>query len=127
VGGQGNSLDRDLNYKTENDINCIAKHSTHTNVGFVGLLERHDRPHMNKWVRSVNMRLERVLWDMHKTHIGLIDVSSLNIYDHTRHVLHLNLRGKGKLVQLIANVIRCKPDTGKIPVINGVNSRPFLG
>jgi hypothetical protein len=81
---------------------------------------------MNNWVRSVNMRLERALWDMDKTHIALIDVSSLNIYDHTRHGLHRNSRGKGKLVQLIANEIRCKPDTGKIPVITGVNSRPFL-
>jgi hypothetical protein len=127
VGGPGNSLDRDLNYKIENDINSIAKNSTHTNVGFVGLLERHDRPHMNKWVRSVNIRLERALWDIDKTHIGLIDVSSLNRYDHTRQGLHLNLRGKVKLVQIIANEITCKPDTGKIPVITGVNSRPFLG
>jgi hypothetical protein len=47
VGGPGNSLDRDLNYKTENEINSIAKNSTHTSVGFVGLLEHHDRPHMN--------------------------------------------------------------------------------
>jgi hypothetical protein len=54
------------------------------------------------------MRLEHALWDMDKTHIGLIDVSSLNRYDHTRHGLHLNLRGKGKIVQLIANEIRCK-------------------
>jgi hypothetical protein len=61
VGGPGNSLGRDLNYKIENDINSIAKNSTHTNVGFVGLLERHERPHMNNWVRSVNMRLERAL------------------------------------------------------------------
>jgi hypothetical protein len=49
-------------------LNSIAKNNTHTNVGFVGLLERHDRPHMNKWMRSVNMRLECALWDMEKTH-----------------------------------------------------------
>jgi hypothetical protein len=56
-----------------------------------------------------------------------MDVSSLNRNDHTRHGLHLNSRGKEKLVQLIANEIRCKLDTGKIPVITGVRARPFLG
>jgi hypothetical protein len=44
VEGPGNSL----NYKIENDINSIAKNSTHTNVVFVGLLEGHDRPHMHQ-------------------------------------------------------------------------------
>jgi hypothetical protein len=125
VGGPGNSLDRDLNYKIESDIDDIAKNSKHTNVGFVGLLERHDRPHMSRWVRSVNVRLERALWNGDRSHIGLIDVSSLNRYDHTRHGLHLSLRGKRKLVQLIANEIGCKSDGGKIPIITGV--RPFLG
>jgi hypothetical protein len=75
----------------------------------------------------VNIRFERALWDMDKTHIRLIDVSSLDRYDHTRHGLHVSLRGKGKLLQLIAKEIRCKPVTGKIPVITGVNSRSFLG
>jgi hypothetical protein len=37
VGGPGNSLGRDLNYKTENDMDNIANNSIHTNVGFVGL------------------------------------------------------------------------------------------
>jgi hypothetical protein len=54
-------------------------------------------------------------------------VSPFNRDDHTRHGLHLNKRGKEKLVQLIANEIRCKTDTGKIHVITGVRARPFLG
>jgi hypothetical protein len=127
VGGPGNSLDRDLNYKTENDMDNIAKNSIHTNAGFVGLLDHHDRPHMSKWVRSANMRLERALWSADRTHIGLIDVSSLNRKDHIRHGLHLNSREKEKPVQLFANEIRCKLDTSKIPVITGVRARPFLG
>ncbi|KDR16343.1 hypothetical protein L798_10058 [Zootermopsis nevadensis] len=78
VGGPGNSLDRDLNYKIENDMDNIARNSLHTNVGFVGLLECHDRPHMSKWMKSANVRLESVLWYADRSHIGLIDVSSLN-------------------------------------------------
>jgi hypothetical protein len=37
VGGSGNSLDSDLNYRNENDIDNITKNSTPTNIGFVGL------------------------------------------------------------------------------------------
>jgi hypothetical protein len=126
VGGPGNSLDRDLNDKIENDMDNIAKNSTHTNVGFVGLLDCHDRPHVSKWVRSANMRLEHALWSADRSHIGLIDVSSLNKNDHTRHGLHSNSRGKEKIEQLISNEIMCKPDTGKIPVITGLRARPFF-
>jgi hypothetical protein len=46
-------------------------------------------------------------------------------YDHTRHGLHLNPRGEGKLVQLIADRIRYEPNTGKIPVIICERSRHF--
>jgi hypothetical protein len=127
VGGPGNSLDGDLNYKIEHDEDNIAKKSIHTSVGFVGLLEHHDWPRMSKWVRNANMILEHALWSADRLHIGLIDVSSLNRNDHTRHGLHLNSGGKEKLVQLIANEIRCNPDTGKISVITGVRCRPFFG
>jgi hypothetical protein len=74
VGGPGNSLDRDLNDKIENSMDNIAENSNHTNVGFVGLFDRHDRPHMSKWVRSANMRLEHVLWSADRSRIGVIDV-----------------------------------------------------
>jgi hypothetical protein len=126
VGAPGNRLDRDLNYQVKEDLDNIVKTSRHTNVGFVGLLEQRDWPHMNMWVMSVNMRLEHTLWTPNRLHIQLIDVS-LDRYDYIRHGLHLNHRGKRKLVQLIADRIRCKPDTGKIPVIIGARSRPLFG
>jgi hypothetical protein len=81
---------------------------------------------MSRWVRGVNMVLEHALWTADRSHIGLIDVSSINTYDHTRHGLDLNSRGKEKLVHLIADSIRCGPETGRIPVISGVIYRPFL-
>jgi len=71
---------------------------------------------MSKWVRSSNVTLEHVLCNVDNSHIGLIDVSSLNRYDHTRHGLHLNSKGKEKL---IVTEFRCKLDTGKMPVITG--------
>jgi hypothetical protein len=61
VGEPGNSLDRDLNCKIENDMDNTAKNSIHTNVGFIGLLDHHDRPHISKWVGNANMKLERAL------------------------------------------------------------------
>jgi hypothetical protein len=69
---------------------------------------------------------ECVLWSADRSHFGSTDVSSLNRNHHTRHGLHLNSRGKEKLVQLIVNEIRCKPDTGQIPVITGVRARPLF-
>jgi hypothetical protein len=82
---------------------------------------------MSRWVRGVNMELERALWTADKLHIGLIDVASINRYDHTRHGLHLNSKGKEKLVHLTADRIRCGPETGRIPVISGVGQRNFYG
>jgi len=63
--------------------------------------------------------LEHVLCNVDNSHFALIDVSSLNRYDHARHGLHLNSKGKEKLVHLTANKFRCKLDTGKMPVITG--------
>jgi hypothetical protein len=38
----------------------------------------------------------------------------------------VNSSSKSKFVQHIADKIRCKPDTGKISVVVGARSRPFL-
>jgi hypothetical protein len=111
VAEPGNSLDGDLNHRIEIDIDNIAKNSIHTNIGFVSLPEHHDRPHMSKRVRNANVRLECALWSADKPHIRLIDVSSLNRYDHTRHGLHLNSKDKEKFVQLLAIEFRCKLDS----------------
>jgi hypothetical protein len=44
VGGAGNSLDTNYQYSIENDLNFIAERTSNTNVGVVGLFERHDEP-----------------------------------------------------------------------------------
>jgi hypothetical protein len=45
-------------------------------------------------------------------------------YVHTIHGLHVNPRGKRKLVHLTADRIRNKKDTGKVHVITGARQRP---
>jgi hypothetical protein len=53
VGGPGKSLDRNYNYCIEKDINYIAERTTNTQVEFVNLFQRHDKPWMNGRVRSL--------------------------------------------------------------------------
>ena len=89
---------------------------------FVGLLWRHDKPWINRWVRDVNLRLERLLVGIGRTHIDGIDVSSIMRNEHTVHGLHLNPRGKDKLMRLIAESFKGR----HIPVVMGVQN-PFLG
>jgi hypothetical protein len=122
VGGLGNSLDRNLNYQIENDISDIAQKTSSTNVKFVGLLWRHDKPWIDRWVREVNLRLECSLVAVGRTHIDVVDVSSISRWEHTVHSLHLNPRGKDKLTRLIAESIKGR----HIPVVTGVQ-KPFLG
>jgi hypothetical protein len=60
------------------------------------------------------MRLEHTLYGADKSHIEFIDVSSLNRHKYTRHMLLVSAGGKGKLVQLIADKVKCRTEPGKI-------------
>lgn len=42
-------------------------------------------------------------------------------------MLLVNARDEGKLVQIIANKVKCRPEFGTIPVVVGAGSKPFLG
>jgi hypothetical protein len=97
VGGPGNSLDRNLNYQIQKDISDIAQKTSSTNVKFDGLLWRHDKPWINRWVRGVDLQLEHSLVEVDRTHTDVVDVSSITRRKHTVHGLHLNPRGKDKL------------------------------
>jgi hypothetical protein len=55
VGGAGNSLDVNQAYSIDKDLSSIAERTSNTNVGFVNLLRRYDKPWMNGRVRSVNL------------------------------------------------------------------------
>lgn len=128
VGGPGNSIDRDSEYSIESDLVKIASTTKHTSVGFVSVLRRHDQPHLNSSVGRVNLELEWLLRSDIGSHIGLIPVDAIGRWDYTRHGLHLNRKGKGKLSGLIAGNLRGGTDTsGKIPVVTGVSGMPFLG
>jgi hypothetical protein len=44
VGGAGNSLDVNQDYSIDKNLNFIAERTSNTNVGFVNLLSRYDKP-----------------------------------------------------------------------------------
>jgi hypothetical protein len=69
-------LDRNLSYQIEIDICDIAQKISSTSVKFVGLLWRHEKPWINRWVREVNLWLERSLVKVGRTHIDVVDISS---------------------------------------------------
>jgi hypothetical protein len=101
VRGPENSLKR--NYRSiENDFNFIAERTSNTSVDFVNLFEKHDKPWMNGRVRSMNLQFDRALLRRDMSHITVTDTSLFVMEDYTMHGLHLNSRGKKRLMQLIA-------------------------
>lgn len=106
VGGVGNSIDRDQGYSIECDLVKIASATTHTNVGLVPAFVRHDQPQLNRSVRRVNMELDQLRRAATLSDIGLVPVEAIDRGDFTRHGLHLNRKGKGKLAGLLAKSIR---------------------
>jgi hypothetical protein len=104
MGGPGKSLGRNYHYSVEKDINFIAGKTSNTNVGFVGLLRRHDKPWMDRKVRSMNARLEWTLMGRGASHIGVIDTNCIVREEYMTHGLHLNSRGKRKLKFLLPGV-----------------------
>jgi hypothetical protein len=54
-GEMGNSLVINQNCSIDKDLSFIAERTSNTNVLFVNLLRRYDKPWMNRKVRSVNL------------------------------------------------------------------------
>jgi len=73
VGRAGKSLNINQDYSTDKDINFIAERTSNTNVGFVNLLRRYDKPWMNRRIRSVNLQLDRALIRCDMSHINVTD------------------------------------------------------
>jgi hypothetical protein len=103
VGGPGNSLDRNYKYSIEKDINFIVERTANTNMGFVSLFHRHEKPWMNKRIGSINLQLCRALMGCDMSHISVIDASSFVREDFMRHSLHLNSGGKKRHKQFSCN------------------------
>jgi hypothetical protein len=101
VGGTGDSLDIPYYYLVEQVINFTAERTVFANVGYVNLLKMRDKPWMNGRVRRVNLRRDWALTEHDMTHIGITDATFVR-YDYTTHGLHLNSRGRRKLMHLIA-------------------------
>ena len=129
VGGPENSLERNYHYSIEKDLNFIARRADHTNVRFVNLLRRHNEPWINRKVRSVNLRLDWALLGHGMSHLSVIDTTTIGIEEYITHGLHLNSRGKRKLMHLIADKLDGGHVSGvsSIPVIMRARTAPFLG
>jgi len=128
VRGPENSLERNYHYSIEKDLNIIARRADHT-VRFVNLLRRHDESWMNRKVRSVNLRLNRALLGHGMSHLSVIDTTTIGREEYMTHGLHLNLRGKRKLMLLITDKLDGGHVSGvsSIPVIIHARAAPFLG
>ena len=100
VGVSGNSLERNY-YSIEKDLNFIAR-TEHT-VRFVNFLRRHDEPWMKRKVGSLNLRLDRALLEHGTSQLNVNDTTTIGREEYTTHGLHLNSRGKSKLMLLIPN------------------------
>lgn len=126
IGGGGNSIDRDPSYSIEADLDSISENSKHTNVNFVELFHRYDKPSLRSMVKAVNDKL----WNFSGKHVNfnIVSVNSLRREEFTRHGLHLNSRGKKTLAELVAEELRLNLSNCNrpIPVIVGDSSR-FLG
>ncbi|KAJ4425506.1 hypothetical protein ANN_27700 [Periplaneta americana] len=125
VGGPGNSLDRDVSYSVEKDLENTSKDSSHTNVEVVEIFDRYDKPWLHRRVRSMNARLGRALIRPNASHIGVIEVCSIKRDYYTSHGLHLNSKGKKKVSHLIANRIKVVMDVIKVePEIDPLRLEP---
>ena len=127
VGGPRNSLDRNYHYSIERTSTSMQR-SNNTNVRYVHLFWRHDKPWINRKVWNVNIRLDRTLWKCGKSHICVIKTTSFQRGDFTTHGLHLNSRGKKQLTLLTAKSLGDKnvSGTSNIPVITSARASPFL-
>jgi hypothetical protein len=127
VRGPGNSLERIYHYSIENDFNFIAERTSNTGVGFVNFFGRHEKLWMNGSVRSMNLWLDPTLMKHDMTHIDVTDTSSIAREDYTMHSLHLNSRGKKRLLQISTERVVGGHTSGiSIPVITHARSSLFL-
>jgi hypothetical protein len=72
-------------------------------------------------VKSVNMRVEHLLWitGRYHTELLMLDVIAFNSNDCTTLELHHNLESKGKLALRSVVKGRCKRHSGNMPNITG--------
>ena len=100
--------------------------SNSTNIRFLNLDWKHNKPWIKRKLSNVNLRFDRVLLGRGKSHIHVTDNISFQIEFKT-HGLQLNSRGK-KLTLLIAKSLGENNVSGisSIPVITSERSSPFF-
>jgi hypothetical protein len=128
VGGPGNSLDSNYHCSIEEDLNFIAKWTSHTNVRPVNLFRRHNKLWMNRKVRSVNVQLDQALLVHGVSHFDVINTTTIMREEYKNHGVHLNWQGKRRLTLLIAGKQSDDHVSGisSIPVITHARASSFL-
>jgi hypothetical protein len=76
VAGPRNSLERNYYYFIGKDLKFIAERAKNANVGSVNLFMRHNKPWMNRKVRSANLWLDQALMGYYMFQTGVIDTAS---------------------------------------------------
>jgi hypothetical protein len=65
-----------LNYNFNINNNLIVERSNNTSVRYVSLFWKHERPWINRKVRSENLGLDRSLFVCAKSHISVADTTT---------------------------------------------------
>jgi hypothetical protein len=130
VGGAGKSLDINQDCSLDKYLNFIAQRTSYTNVGFVNLLRRYEKPWMNGRIRSLNVQLDRALMGRDMSHINVTDTDTTVSQEYTTHGLHLNSRGKIRFTHLLQKVhiygVHVPSRNSSIPIITYVRASHFL-
>jgi hypothetical protein len=128
VRGPENSLERNYHYSIENYLIFITERTSNTSVNFVNFFEKHDKPWMHGRVRSMNLLFDRSLLRRDMSHITVTDKSSFVRKNYNMDGLHLNSRGKKRLMQLISERVVGGHASGisSIPVITHARASRLL-
>jgi hypothetical protein len=102
VGRPGINLVRKYYYSVEQDVSFILERTANINVGHVVIFNGYDNPWMNRGVRRVNHLLDPALMGCDMAYIGVTDIAPLMTDVCTTHAIHLNSKGKRRLMHLIA-------------------------
>lgn len=120
IGGT-NDLEKNVTFNFDQCLKHITDCTSHTNLILTNIPPRFD-----KYIHdTLHMRLNSKLqtFSQHCSHMELVDLMVLERKDFTNHGLHLNYKGKTKLIKSIYEVI-CK-DVSRIQITSNEDQNRF--
>lgn len=116
--GQSNDFIKDQNEIISN-VEKALRETNNTNVLVSALPYRYDKPYLNPFIEKVNYNIECMVSKY--AHVRYINLSDFDRTCHTTQGLHLNYKGKHKLVQTLITEIN-NVLSPRIPVV--ISNRP---